>query len=182
MPGDLSRLADHYGQSANFRDFETTALAAKVRVATFENNLQGGLHIASRARALRQAVAASTKLGRRALWHAWIQQNPLFTLQEAGWQVTQQGLSPRVIMQGLAGQADRPWNQPTLRRICARFQSTLTARLRQRSDQRVRPNVPHATQDAAVAAPGASCRHGRPHAPPLERSSPWRRHECQRQS
>ena len=133
MPEDLARLADHYGQSANFRDLETTALAAKVRVATFENNLHGGLHVTSRARALRQTVAASTKLGRRALWHAWIQQNPLFPLQEAVQQVTQQGLSPRVIMQGLAGQADRPWNQPTLQRVRARFPSTLTARLRQAS-------------------------------------------------
>ena len=67
----------HYGQSANFRDFEATALAAKVRIATVENNRHGGLHITSRARALRRAVAASTKLGRRALWHAWIQPNLL---------------------------------------------------------------------------------------------------------
>ena len=81
MPEDLSRLADHYGQSTNFRDLEATALAAKVQVATFENNRHGGLHVTSRARTLHRAVAASTKLGRRALWLAWIQQNPLFTFE-----------------------------------------------------------------------------------------------------
>ena len=155
MPEDLSRLADHYGQSANFRDLETTAIAAKVRVATFENNQHGGLHVTSRARALRQAVAASTKLGRRALWHAWIQQNPLFTLQQAVQQVTQQGFSPHNIMQGLAGQADRPWNQPTLKRIRARFQSTLTTRLRQASEYNPAFRMRHKMQRWQLPGPPA---------------------------
>ena len=167
MPEDLSRLADHYGQSANFRDPEATALAAKVRVATFENNRHGGLHVTSRARALLRAAAASTKLGRRALWHAWIQQNPLFTLERAVQQVKLQGLSPASIMQGLSGQAQRPWTQPTLKRIRARFLSTLTTHPSPTSGRGLQPRFPHEAQDAALAAPGASCDHRRPSAPPI---------------
>ena len=67
MLDDLSRLADHYGQSAKFRDLETKALAAKVWVATFENNQHGGLRVNRRARALRLAVVASTAGSTRTL-------------------------------------------------------------------------------------------------------------------
>ena len=155
MPDDLARLADHYGQSANFHDLETTALAAKVRVATFENNRHGGLHVTSRARALRRAVADSTKLGRRALWHAWIKQNPLFTLQRAVQEVTQLGLAPSSIMQELAGQASRPWSQPTLRRIRARFQSSLATRLRRASEYNPVLRMRHKLQRWQLLGPPA---------------------------
>ena len=131
MAEDLFRLSDCYGLSANFRDLETTALAAKVRAATFENNAHGGLRVRERAQALSRAISSSDKLVRRAMWHQWISQNPLFVLQRALQHVSQRGLTPRSVMTDIAGQASRPWNQPTLRRIRARFQSTLAARLRQ---------------------------------------------------
>ena len=166
MTEDLYRLADHYGQSANFRDVEATALAAKVHVATFENNQHGGLHVTSRARSLRRVIAASTKLGRQALWHAWIQQNPLFTLERAVQQVTLQGLSPASIMQGLAGQAQRPWTQPTLKRIHARFQSTLTTRLRQAGEYNPASRVRHRMQRWQLPGPPAILAARRPSAPP----------------
>eukprot|EP00959_Pyramimonas_sp_CCMP1952_P159178 3329155-Pyramimonas_sp.AAC.1 len=68
MPDDLSRLSDCCGLSASFRDLETTALAAKVRAATFENNSHGGLRVHNRAQALSRAISSSDNLVRRAIW------------------------------------------------------------------------------------------------------------------
>ena len=130
MLDDPCRLGDHYGQSADFRDLETTALAAKVYTATFENNQHGDLHIHTRSRAFQLIVETSDRLARRARWHHWIHQSPLFVLQRAAQQVTQQGFPPWTIMQSIAGQAPRPRNRQRLNRIRSCFQSTLATKLR----------------------------------------------------
>jgi hypothetical protein len=133
MPEDLFRLRDHYGQQANFRDLRTTAIAAKVRVTVFENMLHGGLQISSRASRLRSLIQGSDRIIQDPTWSDWLQANPLFVLQRTRQETVNQGLHPRVIMEQIAGSAERPWSQAVLKRIRRRFQSTLADKLRQKT-------------------------------------------------
>ena len=134
MPEDLFRLRDVWGQAANFRDLHKTALAAKVRVATFENNAHGGLHVATRARRLRD-LFSNAVLGphrdRRRIWQDWYDRNPLLVLNQALQITSAMDCSPLRIMTIIAGDTPRPWPQTVLRRIKTRFQSALTAKLKE---------------------------------------------------
>ena len=132
MPEDLFRLRDHFGQVANFRDVRTTALAAKVRVTVFENMAHGGLDIRNRATALRAAINGTSR-PERLCWASWLEQNPLFTLQEAREESIRLGLRPRSVMEQIAGSTPRPWPHATHNRIRRLFQSTLATKLREQS-------------------------------------------------
>ena len=134
MPEDLFRFQDVWGQASNFKDLHKTALAAKVRVATFENNAHGGLRVEARARRLRDLLsnaAFGPYRNRRAIWQDWYNRNPLLVLNQAVRITTAMDCSSSRTMTLIAGAAQRPWTQLVLRRIRNRFQSVLTAKLKE---------------------------------------------------
>ena len=134
MPEDLFRFQDVWGQAANFRDLHKTALAAKVRVATFENNAHGGLRVEARARRLRDLLsnaAIGPYRNRRVIWQDRYDRNPLLVLNQAVRITTAMDCSSSRTMTLIAGDAPLPWTQPVLRRIRNRFQSVLTAKLKE---------------------------------------------------
>lgn len=131
MPEDLFRLKDQYGQSMNFRDFRTTAIAAKVRVSVYGNSAHGGLHINDRAARLRRIWRSSERPG--TVWHQWLQTNPIFVLESARQQVEALNLAPSDVMMDIANHVPLPWNAGTFKRVRRKFQSTLSQALRHKT-------------------------------------------------
>jgi len=131
MPEDLFRLKDLYGQSMNFRDLRTTAIAAKVRVSVYENSAHGGLRINERAVRLRHIWVSAERPGM--VWHQWIQANPIFVLEAARQQAADMDLAPGDVMMGIANHTPLPWNAGTFKSVRRKFQSTMSQALRKKS-------------------------------------------------
>ena len=133
MPTDLYRLKDCYGQTANYRNLQHTALAAKLRVHLYENAAHGGLRVEERARLLQDKIYGSDQWDRKQIWATWIENNPLLVLHRAYHECHALGLSPARVQAIAAGDNHpRPWDLPTRLRIKRTFQSTLTTQLRKK--------------------------------------------------
>ena len=82
-PQDLWYLKDCYGQTCNLHRLSTMALAAKVRVATYEPLSVSGMSLSGRARRLRADMASTTFFDRRAHWRGWYEGAAVFVLTSA---------------------------------------------------------------------------------------------------
>ena len=109
------------------------SLAAKVRVATYENEQHGGLDVTRRARRLRALLRSTHHLYRKAIWRTWIEANPLLVLDEAVSKCRDLGITAHVVQGELAGPSNpRPWTPAVARRVRSKFQATLTASIQRR--------------------------------------------------
>ena len=103
-------------------DLSAAALAAKLRVAHFENQCFGGLNVRLRAAEARARILASPQVYRRALWRHWFEALPLLVWDDAMRSCRAQGVTCFRVEQVIAGEAIRPWARAVAVRVRGRFQ------------------------------------------------------------
>lgn len=82
LPDDLYHLKQ-LGQRRNFPSLTQLSIAAKHRVATWENSEHGGLHVHERIKELERAFHHTEHYDRRHQWHDWYRRSFPITLQHA---------------------------------------------------------------------------------------------------
>ena len=83
LPGDLHVAREVYGQARSFVDASAAALAARIRVYTWEAAADGGLRAKQRSAQLMSTLHNSEFLERRARWRMWYKQAAVVNLSES---------------------------------------------------------------------------------------------------
>jgi hypothetical protein len=141
---DLWNLRE-MGLTSNFVNIEVMAHAAKIRVSTWEARYNGGLKVVERARLLRQCMSNTEYIDRLDLWYDWYRASHVLVLDRALQSLIHAGLSPRSIIEEIAGNAEVPWTQAVRDRTRNHFQRTvashLTALQRPNTEYRLREKL-----------------------------------------
>ena len=111
VPAVLHR-ADILGLGSTMLDVEHLSLAARYRVALFENAFRGGLHVARRARHLRHARLHSDHLDRVYTWSAWYSSAMVFHLEAAVAHFSQLGWGPQALRSAIEQRLRSPQADP----------------------------------------------------------------------
>lgn len=142
VPSDLWHLRESFGQTRSFASVELTALAAQVRVATWEAFASGGLRVARTAENLRRNISATHFYNRLQLWHSWYQRSHVQTLAEAVARFERTGSTINQVMEEIAGGAQTPWNANIKKMIRDRVQRTVLQHLLPNAEYRLRDKIP----------------------------------------
>ena len=121
-PEDLFYLKELYGQTRSFKSIEAVALAAQVRVATWEATNAGGLRVMERACLLRDLFGTAEYMGRRNIWSSWYANSHILILERALSQFEALGTSVKALVKELSGDARQPWNEKFTNSVKKRFQ------------------------------------------------------------
>ena len=107
---DLWYLKENFGFPVSFAHLRLGAWAAQIRVATLEDRRNGGLHVRTRARALRNARGGTDYMERVVRWRSWYDRSHVLVLDQAVTRMSQAGITTEATMTELARGAPRPWS------------------------------------------------------------------------
>jgi hypothetical protein len=145
IPSDLWHLQESFGQARSYRSVQVTALAAQLRVATWEAHSAGGLHLRVRARELDSLRRCNDHIERITVWSDWYRRSHIGVLHATVSSLESKGVSASSIKSELAGSAIRPWPPEVRTRIKKGFQraaaSKILAHLRPNAEFRMRHKI-----------------------------------------
>ena len=127
---DMYHLRRSYHFNVEFRDLRTSAQAAMLRVATWEDESHGGLRIRERARHLRtrpRRMQDYFSIARFQRFETWYQSSPLLQLSSTCADLTDLGVTATQIIQDLTHPEPRPGRQPIAQRARVSFQKAAHA-------------------------------------------------------
>jgi len=93
LPAEIAKEMHSWGMPKGLAYMDTQVLAAKLRVATWENAKHGGLQLARRERQLEDMIRASEAVTMRAKWDDWFSRSFVVVLQRAVRRAGQDGVS-----------------------------------------------------------------------------------------
>ena len=140
VPKDFKQLSRGFYFPAEFRDLETSAKAAKLRVAVYEAGRYGGLRAEKRWASLHKITTDSvvpwlTQL--RTCWGKWLQ-NPmcrtLTDVRETLRRQTPNNISCTGTQNELAKNEPRPWGKALTKHVKKAFQAAVTLKIRGKAD------------------------------------------------
>ncbi len=129
---DLWYLKECYGQTVGFQSLKTMALAAKVRVATYEPLSLPGKSLRRRAYDLRVCMNGTEKFDRLARWSCWYNASPVFILTAAVNEFVRMGFAIDCVQQEVAGKAKRPWSAEVALKVKQGVQRMVARKIHQR--------------------------------------------------
>ena len=136
-PEDLHNLK-RWGMPKDFPDPEGIALAAKLRVATYENAANGGLRVAHKARELQEWLVQSPHLDRIHLWASWFARAFVVQLHNTVLHYCEMGHAPQAIQNRIAqDKPRRDWDDALRNKVRKTFQRAARACLPSTSEQRL---------------------------------------------
>ena len=126
QPRDLYYLKDCFGQVRSFVDPLAVSVAARLRVAAYENVASGGLKIRKRASQLRRYLAENPPLH----WHGWYADAAVFVVEDAFCEFESScRISVSNFISGLRALRGRETVEQAELRVRRTIQKELTARL-----------------------------------------------------
>ena len=129
QPSDLFYAKEVYGQARSFVDARTAALAARIRVYTWEASANGGLRAKQRAADLETTLRTTDFWYRKACWRHWYENAIARTLTSSIAEFLQlTGISVQSVLRDL--RAQQAAEEPSVRgTIKSRFQKEVYLRL-----------------------------------------------------
>ena len=164
---DLFTLKRNYGQVRSFPSLMHLSISSRLRLATFENLVRGGLKLRTKARTLKETMAFSAQcLGRTQLWFSWFSAGILQDLLSCYEQISQAGLSVETLKEKAAGPQDdedslphargkrmkRDFQKTVRRELDLRFEVNPVSRMRFKLERWNLPGFPGRTAERFVRA------------------------------
>ena len=116
-------------------DLEIISLAARYRVAVFENRKEGGIQVATRIAALQNSKFNSQMLGKRVVWHEWFNNSFIHHIQAAVLHFESVGLSKTDLRRLIIGDGTVIGDQVEVEAKCrANWQKTAKRELRNKGE------------------------------------------------